>query len=121
MTYRAKEVKKITEFSNRMKDLKLAIGKTTGSVRFFWLDDHLEVEEKFWHPLIMLKYLLLLLFNASFAIIGVTNSFIGFDLDSFRSSDHPTARRITDKKEIENAIANDKSFRKNEFEKYSWV
>lgn len=119
MTYRAKEVKNITKLSNRMKDLKLAIGKSTGSVRFFWVDDHLEVEEKLLHPLTMLKYLLILLLNVPLAMAGNTSPFIGFD--SFRSSDHPTARRITDKKEIEEAIANDKVFRKNEFEKHSWV
>lgn len=119
MTYRAKEVKKITEFSNRIKDLKIAIGKTTGAFRFFWVDDHLEVEEKLWHPVIMLKYLLIIMLHVPFAIFGSSTPLAGFD--SFRSSQHPTARRLTDKKEIEEAIANDKVFRKNEFEKHSWV
>jgi hypothetical protein len=120
MSYRAKEVKKVTEFSHRMKDLKIRIGKATGAIRFFWVDDHLEVEEKLWHPVVMLKYLLILiLYLPIFALGGASAPVIGFY--SFRSSEHPTARRITDKKEIEEAIANDKIFRKNEFEKHSWV
>jgi hypothetical protein len=120
MSYRAKEVKKVTEFSHRMKDLKITVGKATGSVRFFWVDDHLEVEEKLWHPLIMLKYLMIIiLYLPLLAISHGAAPILGFD--SFRSSSHPTARRITDKKEIEAAIANDKIFRKKEFEKHSWV
>lgn len=119
MTYRAKEVKKMTEFSNRIKDLKIVIGKATGAVRFFWVDDHLEVEEKLWHPLVMLKYLLIFLLYLPLTIAGISSPLVGFD--SFRSNKHPTARKITDKHEIEEAIEKDKIFRKNEFEKHSWV
>lgn len=120
MTYRAKEVKKMTEFSNRMKDLKITIGKVTGAVRFFWLDDHLEVEEKLWHPVIILKYLLILALWLPLLAISHGNMPM-FGFDTFRSRFNPTAKRITDKKEIEEAIANDKAFRKSEFEKHSWV
>jgi len=120
MTYRAKEVKKMTEFSNRMKDLKLSIGKAIGSLRFFWVDDHLEVEEKLLHPMIILKYLVILMLNIPLAILGNSSPLV-FGLNSFRATDYPTARRIIDKKEIEEAIANDKAFRKRKFEKHSWV
>lgn len=120
MSYRAKEVKKFTEFNHRMKDLKIRVGKATGCVRFFWLDDHLEVEEKLWHPLIMLKYLMIvILYLPLLAISHGAAPIFGFE--SFRSSDHPTAKRITDISEINAAIIKDKSFRKTEFEKHSWI
>jgi hypothetical protein len=119
MSYRAKEVKKITEYNQRMTDLKINVGKSTGCLRFFWLDDHLEVEEKLWHPLIMLKYLVVIILHVPFAIAGSSTPLLGFD--SFRSSNHPTAKRITDSNEINDAIVKDKAFRKSEFDKHSWV
>lgn len=120
MTYRAKEVKKITEFSNRMKDFKICVGKATGCLRFFWLDDHLEVEEKLWHPLIILKYLTILALWLPLVALSHGNVPI-IGIDGFRSRFNPTARKITDKKEINEAIVKDKAFRKNEFDKHSWV
>lgn len=120
MSYRAKEVKKFTEFNHKMKDFKIRVGKATGAVRFFWVDDHLEVEEKLWHPLIMLKYLMIIiLYLPLLAISNGSAPILGFD--SFRSSSHPTARRITNKDEINEAIIKDKAFRKAEFENHSWV
>lgn len=120
MSYRAKEVKKFTEFNHRMKDLKIKVGKATGSIRFFWVDDHLEVEEKLLNPLIILKYIMtILLYIPLLMISHGTGPIFGFD--SFRSSNYPTARRITDKDEINEAILKDKEFRKTEFEKHSWV
>lgn len=120
MTYRAKEVKKITEFSHSIKDFKISIGKATGCVRFFWLDDHLEIEEKLWHPLIILKYLIVFVLWLPLLAVFQSSTPI-FGIGRFRSSFNPEARKITDKKEIEEAIQKDKTFRKSEFDKHSWV
>lgn len=120
MSYRARETKIIDELSNKMKDRKIMIGKATGAVRFFWLDDHLEVEEKLWHPVIIVKYLIALVLHIPILIVAGNGTTL-FGFNSFRSSQHPTAKRLIDKKEIEDAIKKDKILRETELAKHQWV
>lgn len=119
MNYQAKEAKLAYLLSHRMRNRNIAIGKSTGCVRFFLLDDHLEIEEKLWHPLIILKYLIICILYVPLIFMGGQITDIGFN--SFRSKHHPTAKRITGKQEIAEAIKKDRVFRDAEFAKQQWV
>jgi len=119
MNYQAKEVKLAYLLSYRMRNRKIAIGKATGCVRFFLLDNQLEIEEKLWHPLIILKYLFICILYIPLVAMGGLITDLGFN--SFRSKDHPTAKQITNREEIKAAIKKDRILRDTEFAKQQWV
>lgn len=118
MSYRAKEVKEIIKASHAMRHTKIRVYQITGAARFFWFDNRIEAEEKLWHPLIILRYLLIAIVTLPIEYLTGT-PIICFEF--FRSKNHPTAVKLTSKKEIEEAIEKDKNFHKKELDQHSWV
>ncbi len=122
MTYKAKEIKFIYKFSNKLSYIDISIQQKLKSSYFYKVGEELRLKEKLWHPYILLKYFLILAFSFFIVFITYGGAFPIIEIFSnrFKLKEHPEAKLVP-YKELNEAITKFKEYQTIELNKDTWV